>query len=562
VSNEAQASAEDSETPVPARMLNELTYCPRLYYLEHVAGEWAESADTIDGRRIHRRVDRPGPPLAAPEADVGDRLHARSVSVEAPRLGVVAKIDLVEAEGGEVAPVDYKRGTAPDPTRVPGGVWPADRIQVLSQALALREAGYVCSRAVVYYAGSRTRVDVAVDESGERDVREAVAEARRLRAVPTPPPPLIDSPKCPRCSLVGICLPDETRALSEPEAPAPRRLVPGRDDRLPAYVQANGATVGLAGDTLEVRLRDGERQIIRLRDTSQLCLFGAVQLTAAAAHDLLRREIPVALFTHGGWHSGWVGGFPAHNVASRVAQFAVAADPGRRLPIARAMVTGKILNARTLLRRNSEEAPEAVLRALKGLAADAESAGAEDTLLGLEGTAARHYFGAFANLLRPRSGEHSFHLDGRNRRPPRDPVNALLSFAYALLVKDARIALCAVGLDPMVGLFHRIRPGRPSLALDLMEEFRPLIADSVVLTAINTEVIRPEHFVRATGAVALTERGRRAMLAAYERRMDQVVGHPIFGYSISYRRILEVQARLLARTLNGELATYPSFRTR
>lgn len=128
---------------------------------------------------------------------------------------------------------------------------------MLAQALALREAGYTCSRAVVYYAGSRTRIEVPVDEAGERDVRAAVAEARRIRTVAVAPPPLVDSPKCPRCSLVGIYLPDETRALNEPEAPMPRRLLPGRDDRLPAYVQAYGATVGLSGPSKYVPSSSG-----------------------------------------------------------------------------------------------------------------------------------------------------------------------------------------------------------------------------------------------------------------------------------------------------------------
>ena len=173
--------------------------------------------------------------------------------------------------------------------------------------------------------------------------------------------------------------------------------------------------------------------------------------------------------------------------------------------------------------------------------------------------AAKEYFAGFAQLLERR---REFNIEGRNRRPPRDPVNALLSFVYALLVKEWTLALYAAGFDPLLGFYHRPRYGRPSLALDLAEEFRPLLADSTVLTLVNNGEVTPASFIRRAGAVALTDAGRRAVMAAFERRMDTLVTHPLFGYRISYRRILEVQARLLGRVLLGEIAEYPSFCTR
>jgi CRISP-associated protein Cas1 len=160
------------------------------------------------------------------------------------------------------------------------------------------------------------------------------------------------------------------------------------------------------------------------------------------------------------------------------------------------------------------------------------------------------------------AGGPAFDVSGRNRRPPKDPVNALLSFVYSLLVKDLTVTLQAVGFDPLLGFFHRPRYGRPSLALDLAEEFRPLIGDSVVLTLINNGEVGASSFVSQAGASALTEAGRRSVLAAYERRLETEVTHPLFGYRVSYRRILEVQSRLLARTLLGEIEEYPNFCTR
>jgi CRISP-associated protein Cas1 len=207
------------------------------------------------------------------------------------------------------------------------------------------------------------------------------------------------------------------------------------------------------------------------------------------------------------------------------------------------------------------------------MAERAESAGSLEELLGIEGNAARLYFGDFAGMIKPDDDDFAsekaqaaeirrFDFEGRNRRPPRDPVNALLSLAYSLLAKDLTVACYAVGFDPYIGYYHQPRFGRPALALDLMEPFRPLIADSAVLTAINTEMVTARDFVQVGGSVALTAGGRKGFFRAYELRMDALVTHPLFDYRVSYRRLLEIQARLLARVLEGEIGEYPVFTTR
>ena len=188
------------------------------------------------------------------------------------------------------------------------------------------------------------------------------------------------------------------------------------------------------------------------------------------------------------------------------------------------------------------------------------------SLLGVEGAAAARYFGAFAQLLRPgpaaEADDFAFDFRTRNRRPPTDPVNALLSFAYAMLTRTLTVTLTACGFDAYRGFYHQPRYGRPALALDVMEPFRPLIADSVVVQVINNGEIRPRDFVRAGGGVALKPEARKALLTAFERRLSHEVTHPLFGYRIAYRRLLEVQARLLGRHLLGELPDYPNFTTR
>ena len=239
-------------------------------------------------------------------------------------------------------------------------------------------------------------------------------------------------------------------------------------------------------------------------------------------------------------------------------QFQVASDRTRSLQLARCFVVGKIKNCRTLLRRHLDDG-QATVDHLAELARKAEQAKDVASLLGIEGTAAREYFAGFAQLLK---GGQAFNLEGRNRRPPRDPVNSLLSFVYAMLTKELTVVLHTSGFDPMLGFFHRPRYGRPSLALDLAEEFRPIVADSTVLTLVNNGEVSESSFIRRSGGVALTDPGRKAVITAFERRMDTLVTHPLFGYRISYRRILEVQARLLGRTILGEIHGYPSFCTR
>lgn len=202
------------------------------------------------------------------------------------------------------------------------------------------------------------------------------------------------------------------------------------------------------------------------------------------------------------------------------------------------------------------------LRLMKQLGERVDTVGDSAELLGVEGSAAAQYFGGFGTMLRSTDTVGTFDWASRNKRPPRDPVNAMLSFAYALLAKECSVALLSVGLDPHWGLFHQPRHGRPSLGLDLMEEFRPLIADSAVLTAINTGMVSDRSFVRSAGVCSLDAHGRKALIRAYEARLDQLVTHPMFDYRLSWRRVIFAQARILERVIRGEIAEYCGMVTR
>jgi len=547
---------------VPARMVNEYVYCPRLAYIEWVQADFAVNVDVAEGRFRHRRVDQEKGDLPEEAAD-GETIHARSIwlSSQAEHLG--ARIDLVEGDGMSVTPVDYKRGAVPDN---PERSWEADRVQLCCQGLVLRSNGYACEGGDIYYAESKTRVHVPFDDDLIHRTREAVADLMAMARCGTIPQPLVDSPKCFRCSLAGICLPDETNMLAgrvKPDADSIRRILPTRDDSLPLYVQKQGARIGRSGEVFEVKEKKEKIGEARIFETSHVALFGNVSVSTQAMQEMCVRGIPLTLFSSGGWFYGIAHGMMHKNVELRMAQHRAAAVGEQCLSLARGMISAKIDNCRTMLMRNHPELAEDAPSELKRLSESARSAKGMDTLLGVEGMAARIYFSMFQGMLKNSEGEEwRFDFNGRNRRPPLDPVNAMLSYAYSMLVKDLTVTLLAVGFDPYLGFYHTVRYGRPSLSLDLMEEFRPIIADSVVLWAVNNRVLTPDDFIRRGRAAALTPDARKKFISAYQRRIDSLVTHPIFGYKVSYRRVLEVQARLLGRYLTGEIAEYPSFRTR
>lgn len=507
------------------------------------------------------------------DRSAGTRFKTRSLKLSAPREGLLATLDVLELEGVVATPVEYKKGAIPNN---PEQAWEPERVQLCAQGLILRENGFQCDQGELYYIESRHRVVVPFDDALVMRTRSLVRQLREMARSGTMPPPLIDSPKCPRCSLVGICLPDETNLLLSGQGPCGeetddsaevsvsdshpvRRLLPARDDALPLYVKERGAFVGKDGDRLSIRHRDAKLMSVPLIGVSQVSLFGNVQISSQALREIVDRGIPVCHFNYGGWLHAMTTGQSHKNIELRIAQFAAAGDAERSISLARGFITAKIKNCRTLLRRHGAPSLQRELDQLAEWADKSAQAGTAETLLGLEGMAAKTYFAGFARLLK---GDNTFDLSGRNRRPPKDPINALLSFVYALLVKELVIATRAVGFDPLLGFFHTPRYGRPSLALDLAEEFRPIIGDSVVMTLVNNGEVTSSSFISRAGAVALTEAGRKSVIAAFERRMEHEITHPIFGYKISYRRVLEVQVRLLSRVVLGELAEYPGFCTR
>ncbi len=573
---------------LPARKINEFVYCPRLFYFEQVEDVFVHNEHTTEGAAQHKRVDKEGRSAPKPGEESEEPVVVRSIMLSSEQHRVIAKLDLTEFADGLATPVDYKHGR---PMNWDEGLqaWPTDRAQLAVQALVLRANGYRCEEGVVFYQKTRQRVRIRFDDKTIAEAEKAVAGAWETAAATEIPPPLVDSPKCPGCSLVGICMPDETWRLQSPagtgemeqlglfedERKIPKKqparetrlLVAPRTDLKPLYLNTQGLRVGKTGGVLRIKERDKVVQDVRIHEICQVNLMGNIQISTQAVQELCRDETPICYFSHGGWFYGITTGLNTKNVLLRKAQFRLAEEEWFCRRVARRVVTGKIRNQRTMLMRNHIEPPGKAIRRLKYLAERAEAADSLDELLGIEGLAARIYFGLFAGMLK-RGGEWdektapAFDFQKRNRRPPRDPVNALLSLGYSLLAKDLTVACYTVGFDPMIGFYHQPRHGRPALALDLMETLRPLIADSAVLSAVNTKMVSERDFVTVGQAVSLTASGRKNFFRAYEARMDTLVTHPLFDYRVSYRRLLEIQTRLLAKTIEGELDEYPVFVTR
>jgi CRISPR-associated protein Cas1 len=638
---EQKSRAEAEPQQIPARMMNEFVYCQRLFYYEFVEGVFVESVDTLRGAAIHQRVDAGNGALPAAKikkkaektttddkpSETGDAqstspqpspqsgesetemIHSRSVQMGSERLGIVAKMDLVEVRAArvgetgddlagdlfaalEVCPVDYKAGT-PKPGEEMNELWDTDKMQLGLQALILRDNGYACNEGVIYYRATKQRVRLPITSELEGWIREKIAEAKRVVTGPIPAP-LVHSPKCVRCSLAPVCLPDETRMLAQPAVKveidagdkaaadgrspdgAPRRLIAARDDTRALYLNTPGYRVGCKDEVLTVKDKDKLIEEVRMRDVSHVALFGNIQISTQAIQSLCEQEVPVTYFSMGGWFYGITRGHALKNVFLRMEQFRLAREEKFCLGLARQFVHGKIRNHRTLLMRNHLEPSEAIIGKLKRASEDALAAASIEELLGIEGAAASQYFQQFGGMVKveddlpglgmaienTKQRMFNFNFNHRNRRPPTDPVNAMLSLAYSMLAKDCTLAALAVGFDPYLGFYHQPRFGRPALGLDLMEEFRPLIAESTVLNCINNRIVTDKDFVKAGQAVNLTVPGRKRFFQTYEQRMSSLITHPLFDYKVSYRRALELQARLLAKTLTGEIADYIPLMTR
>jgi len=532
---------------LPISHVAEVAYCPRNFYYRAVEKVDLTNARMAQGsiaehtREARARIMREG------------TLQVRAVTVSSETLGVIGVIDVLE-EREFPCPVEYKAGSADE------GLY--ERVQLCLQAMCLEETlGCTIPYGYLYYAGSRKRVCIDFDEILREKTIECVAEARHLMESPTRPEPVNDW-RCAGCSLLPICMPAEDRFL-DGSGPKPRKPLPSLGVERVVYVDEPGAYLRKDGSRLAVTKDRETLASIPLAHVDQLVLAGNVNLSTPLLKHLLKYDVEVVLLNSYGKYEGRFTPELSKNSVLRLRQYERSQSEAFRVRIAQGVVLGKVQNMRAFLMRGNRSRGSSMLdEAIHQLAAFASSVETHtslDSLLGLEGAAAHAYFRGFAELL---GNDVGFDFQKRTRRPPKDPVNALLSLGYTLLCSDCITASQVAGLDPYVGFYHIPIHGRPALALDLMEEFRVLLVDSVVLSLINKRSIRPDDFEARYGGCFLTERGREKFYAAYGQRKNTAVTHPLFGYTLPYRRVLELQARLLSKVIMADISAYQAFITR
>lgn len=467
-------------------------------------------------------------------------------------LGYRGQVDAVIEEGDELIPVEYKIGKGPPDNH--------DRAAVALVAMALElSAEKQVKKSYLYYTGERRRYEINIDADLRNFSLMLLQRARKILGMDSPPKATRE-PKCKGCCWEEICAPDLEDAV---EARKKARVVPrSRFDRV-LYVDKEGCYVRKSGGSLIVTKDRETIASVGIQTLDQVILVGrGVHISTPALRELCSSNIDVVLLTKSGRCEGRLWSPGLKNPALKRAQFQKSLDPAFKLRTSLAIVRAKINNQRIMLQRLKRKRKikelDAALNWMQKLSEKALRAEDVSELMGFEGEASKAYFNAISAVVR----ESGFSMTGRSRRPPRDRFNSILSFCYSMLLKEVLSALEIAGLDPCIGLFHSEKYGRPALALDIMEEFRPIIADAVALKLVNQKIIQPEHFLERLGIYELKESGRKKVYETWENKMTEPILHPLFRSRFSYRRTIEAQARILAKSFEGETKEYIPFRAR
>jgi CRISPR-associated protein Cas1 len=541
--------------PLRVESLHAWAYCRRLFYLQKVERIDAPDDRVFAGRHLH----------AALEADdVGESI---AFDLGSDLLGLVGKVDCLRRRDGSHLPYEHKRGKparAADNTPEP---WPSDRLQVIAYAVLLEEAfGQTVPEGRIRYHAANTTVRVPIDDAARADLIAALADARRLRESTDRPPIAANDRLCARCSLAPVCLPEEVRHDRDPERD-PVRLFPPDRDGATLHVVAQGAQVGVSGDTIVVRPREGPEAKHPARAVEAVLLHGYSQISTQAVRKCAEHGIGVHWVAISGYHIASL--VPtAGQVQRRVRQYKALTDEATCLRLARQLALAKVEGQhRYLLRasRGDDEARAEIQSSLDGIQpllhriADAAD---RDSLRGLEGAAAVQYFAALRRLLGPQVPD-ALRSDGRSRRPPLDRFNALLSYGYGLLHTAVMRAVLASGLEPALGFFHTPRSAAYPLVLDLMELFRVTLWDMPLVGSLNRgQWDTAADFAATRAKVWLSDDGRRKAIGLFEARLEETWKHPVLNYSLSYARSIELEARLLEKEWTGEPGLFARSRLR
>ena len=445
-------------------------------------------------------------------------------------------------------------------------------MQIIAYSLLVEEqTGKTILEGRIRYHADNVMVRVPIDEKAREDFENHLALARKVQSKVERPPVASNARLCVKCSLAPVCLPEEARLAqslikdSKQEkviiGKEPLRLFPAEDDRQILHILTNGAKVGRKGDQLEVWSHETEeKQQYPVQEIGQVVLHGFAQISTQALRLCADRNLGVHWVSYGGRYMGaWTSG--QGSVQRRIRQYQALTNQDFCTALARRLVEAKVRGQLSFLLRASRESGREIndvreaIGSIRKLLSPLNRAGNIDSLRGYEGSVGASYFKALPHLISNEAGE-AMKPDGRNRRPPKDRCNALLSYGYALLLKDITNAILVVGLDPSLGFYHTPRSQAHPLALDLMEIFRVPLVDLPVIASINRrQWDESEDFTIAGRQVWLSDAGRKKFIQIYERRKADQWKHPVIGYSLSYSRHLELEVRLLEKEWTDKLSS-------
>lgn len=565
------AEKTTDEPLIRVMALHALKYCERLFYLEEVEEIRVADANVYAGRRLHEKLDK------------GTEILTLEIANE--DLGIRGKVDCVRRKSGHLMIYEHKKGRSKEGKEA----WPGDMLQVLAYCLLLSEhTGEPVQEAHIRYHADNKTIKIPINP-GEaiREVQAAVTRAHELRNSIERPPVSVPERLCRTCSLAPVCLPEEERFACQDKV-KPQRLFPLDDDRRIIHITEQGCSVRKKGEQLIVYFPDENKKPKELPGMaiSSLVLHGNIQISTQAIHFCAANEIGVHWLSFGGHYIG--GLTPAGGVQRRNRQYKAFQNSMLKTKLAVRMAHAKVENQlryflrATRSRKDSGRTEEVekkltVIRGeIKGLSqihgklesvssdsdiADLNLTALTDSIRGHEGMAGRLYFSLLPVVLNL-DKEDLLYFDGRNRRPPKDPFNSLLSFGYSLIYKDCVSALIAMGLDPCFGFFHTPRSASYPLALDLMELFRVILWDIPVIGSVNRRQWTRDDFDITPNQVWLNSDGRRKAIQVYENRKQEKWKHPVLNYSLSYARTLELEARLLEKEWTGTQGLFAQLRLR
>ncbi len=518
-------------------------YCKRSHYLS-VA--------------VPQETDLPKPESNKPLA------HSKKHHALLEDLGLEVTFFTREFTPKELTLVVYSKSYEPQQTQTDAQPWDSDWNEAWLAYVAAKELRLIVSHVEFHYVGSESPISKEVNLIPPLEAQKWVTELRDSLALKAMPDPLEDSPKCVRCRFVEVCLPMEMEKLkkggvteSESEFEGLKRLYPLHPQKMPLHIREQGSYVSLKQGMVVIKSKRSDPTEVLLKDISSVLLHGAIQVTTPCLTALVESKVPVLFLTVGSWVKAVVCGFQHGYMPIRLAQAKLWEDDALKVSLSKKIVLQKIKNSINLLRRRSET--NELIQIMNSLSKDLAGATTLSIVMGIEGAAAAAYFQQFKCHLSPQC---EFDFNGRNRRPPLDPINAMLSYGYSLLLADCVVACLAAGLDPELGFFHSYRTGKPALALDIMEEFRAAVVDSLVLGLSNNRVFGKEDFLITELGCSFLPESKKRFIAAYEEKLNSEMVHPFFGYSVSFRRIIELQFRIFGLFLVQPETPYHPFRWR